>query len=182
MSRFWANSVFCGLASRALAQRCHVLDSERLFVEGLLRDLGHLVMHQEIPELAVQARQQSERREMPVHVVERELLGFDFAAVGSELMMAWKLPEAMAAVTQYHLEPERANDFVLETRLVYVASHLTGLHDTGKPVGTWKLAEGITRVWQSLGLTPDQLEPLVSEADAGIGEARDLFVSVAAAA
>jgi len=34
---FWRSSVYCGVVARTLAARCHVLDVERLFVEGLLR-------------------------------------------------------------------------------------------------------------------------------------------------
>jgi HD-like signal output (HDOD) protein len=55
MSIFWANSFFSGLAARELARKCFLVDSERMFVEGLLRDLGHLLIYQYIPEQAEQA-------------------------------------------------------------------------------------------------------------------------------
>ena len=52
---FWHNSVYCAIAARELAVICNVLDSERLFVIGLLHDIGHLMMRHSLPELTRQA-------------------------------------------------------------------------------------------------------------------------------
>ena len=65
MQRFWRRSIHCGILSRQLANKCNVLDSERLFVAGLLRDIGHLVMYQTIPLQSQQAMEQSARTARP---------------------------------------------------------------------------------------------------------------------
>ena len=44
MVRFWRHSVYCGVVAQLLAERCNVLHSERLFVAGLLHDIGKLVV------------------------------------------------------------------------------------------------------------------------------------------
>ncbi|QYZ65789.1 MAG: HDOD domain-containing protein [Gammaproteobacteria bacterium (ex Lamellibrachia satsuma)] len=45
MERFWRTSVVCAITSRELASLCSSSDGERLFVCGLLHDIGHLVSH-----------------------------------------------------------------------------------------------------------------------------------------
>ena len=43
METFWRHSVYTGLLARALAIRANVLHPERLFVSGLMHDIGSLV-------------------------------------------------------------------------------------------------------------------------------------------
>lgn len=182
LSRFWANSVFCGLAARSLAERCRILDSERLFVEGLLRDIGHLAMYHALPNEAAEAKRRSEESSRALHLVERELLGFDYAQLGAELMQAWDLPDAMVVVTRNHVEPAAGGEHRLETNLVYLASHLTDRCETGGPAGDWTLAPEVLPVWQSLELSSDDLEVLIATAARGVSEARELLVVMSAAA
>jgi len=182
LSRFWANSVFCGLAARGLAERCGVLDSERLFVEGLLRDIGHLVMYHTVPEEAAEARRQSRASGQPLYLTERELLGFDFAELGAELMRAWKLPEPMVSVIRNHVESPADGEHDFETRIVYLASTLTAHYDTGEPAADWSLDPEALSAWQSVGLAIADLEPLVAAAERGVSEARELFVVMPTAA
>lgn len=79
----WRNSVYCAVASRLLASRCNVLDCERLFVEGLLHDIGHLVMYAKIPALASEALVRSRNEGTELFRVERKLIGVDYAEVGA---------------------------------------------------------------------------------------------------
>ena len=73
VSRFWRESIYTALVSRIVAKLCNVLDSERLFVHGLLCDLGHLIMYQKIPELARQALTVSQTDARLITHVEQEL-------------------------------------------------------------------------------------------------------------
>ncbi|MCU0936439.1 MAG: HDOD domain-containing protein [Gammaproteobacteria bacterium] len=71
---FWRRSVYCGVVARNLATRCNVLDVERLFVEGLLRDVGHLVLFDRLPEQADAALKRAAETGRPVAEVERATL------------------------------------------------------------------------------------------------------------
>jgi HD-like signal output (HDOD) protein len=124
MDSFWRESVHCGLLTRALGARCDVLDVERLFVEGLLRDVGHLVLYHELPNLAAQALEASRQSGTPLYQEERRLIGFDFAEVGAELLKAWGLPEGLQEVVRDHVEPDRSRVHVLETALLHIATTL----------------------------------------------------------
>ncbi len=79
MHQFWQHSVYCAVSSRQLAGQCSGANKERLFVAGLLHDIGHLIMYQVIPELSQQAKTVAQETSQPVFKVERDLIGFDYA-------------------------------------------------------------------------------------------------------
>jgi len=161
MSAFWRNSVRCAVAARLLAARCNVLDSERLFVEGLLYDVGHLLMYQALPELAAEALARARAAGRDPSVVERELIGFDYAALGAELLAAWKLPESLVEAVRHHLDPWRAERFPLEAAIVHVASRIARFEAAGCDAPP-DCAVTAT-VWRLIGLSEAVLEPLAEE-------------------
>ena len=175
MPTFWRRSVFCGFVSRGLAKEAGVEDGERLFVAGLLRDLGHLVMYQTVPEPCRQAMLDAERRETPLFLVERELIGIDYARVGGVLMRQWQLPTSLREATEFHIEPRRAMEFRLETYLVHLAALLVAAWETGQPFGSGAL-EPQAQSWDITGLTPQQCMSVQSECAAEADEALDFFL------
>jgi len=132
--RFWRHSLYCGVIAKLLAEQCHVLHSERLFVAGLLHDIGKLVVAHRLPQetraIAVEA-EESQRSDFEV---ERELLGFDHAEVGGELMRVWNMPDTLQESVAYHHNPELAKTGVMETSLVHIANILTDEAENGLDV------------------------------------------------
>ena len=175
MEFFWRNSVYCGVTSRLIASHCNVLDTERLFVAGLLRDIGHLIMYLKVPGSAQQASLRAKQEHLPLHQVERELIGCDYAQVGGELMRAWQLPASLQESLQFHLEPGKAQDFVLETSIIHIASVIT---EAAAAVETPELQTlHIDPVaLQIAALSEDNLQPIKHEADRQVGEALSLIV------
>ncbi|MCU7906070.1 MAG: HDOD domain-containing protein [Candidatus Thiodiazotropha sp. (ex Epidulcina cf. delphinae)] len=130
MHLFWRRSVTCGLCAQALAQRLGLMDSERLFVSGLLFDLGHMILYQSVPDLTHQALQQSQENQWSLVETEREVIGLDYAHVGATLMRHWRLPECMIETNEFHPEPMRAWKYPIETAMVHIAS-LLAMANTG---------------------------------------------------
>ena len=137
---FWRSSVYCALVSRLLAKQCNVLDSERLFVHGLLRDVGHLLMYQKIPEQAERALTLAAEQSRLLVDVEQEVMGFDFTQVGHELMRVWDMPEALQASVRWHQAPDSAPDFFLEASIVHIAALLTTVMDSDDEADFYTLA------------------------------------------
>ena len=127
---FWKTSVECGIVARILARRCDLLASERLFVSGLLHEIGHVVIYLKLPELAQQALFSAMDRSIPVYLAERELIGFDYAQVGSELMRLWHLPASYQETTAFHTEPAKATQYQAETAIVHLARHITFIDES----------------------------------------------------
>ncbi len=85
-TRFWRKSLFCALVAERMATSCGVDNSERCFVEGLLRDIGHFVLYQTVPQRAQSALIESGYLEASLAEVEQSNIGCDFAEVGAELI------------------------------------------------------------------------------------------------
>jgi HD-like signal output (HDOD) protein len=181
MHRFWRKSVVCAITSRELASMCNILDSERLFVGGLLRDIGHLFIYQAAPQKAQQAIELAHTQQVPLHRAERAILGVDYAHVGAELMRQWQLPQSLWEPTEFHVEPLKSHDFSLFTSLVHIGAILTEAADQDlDPVIA--LDHAATHAWQVTGLSPEQCAAISDKVDAQVGAVmRLLFPQLLAA-
>ena len=174
MDVFWYNSVYCGVAARILAKRCNVRDSERLFVVGLLRDIGHLVMYLKIPDQAQQALLYANEHEQELYRVERELIGFDYAEVGGALMNHWKLPDSLVDAVHWHPQPENAESAPTEASIVHIAGQLITRLEADERTGPVDL-QIKSVAWEKTGLSEEVLEPVISEADQFVEETMELL-------
>lgn len=118
---FWSKSLHCGVLARLLATQCNVIDSERLFVAGLLADIGHLLMYEKLPRPMEQILTQTGLTWQGRIQMERNLIGFDFSAVGAALMRNWELPEGLSNIVEYHTRPSQAPKEQLEATIVHLA-------------------------------------------------------------
>lgn len=123
MLRFWRHSVYCALAARFLAKRARVLHAERLFIAGLLHDVGRLLIFSLLPEPSARVLQRMNTGE-DVCAAEQAVLTFDHAQVGYELLSLWQLPKELCVAVGCHHAPEHAKVAQLETTLVYLANHI----------------------------------------------------------
>lgn len=181
MAGFWRHSVYCGVISRLLAARCNVLHKERLFVSGLLHDVGHLVMYNVIPDLVQVMHYHAETADIPLYLAERDVYDTDHGEVGYELLTKWSLPESITEVVAYHHEPSRADKFALETSIVHIANSLAVLAELGSY--NENEAPAIDDcAWELTGLSSDVIEPVLQEARAQFLEALLMFLPGAAAA
>ncbi len=135
LSSFWRGSAFCGLVSQQLGRVCGINTPERLFVAGLLSDLGHLILFQSVPKETLHAEKLAQERSLPLVEVEREVLGLDYARVGATLMRQWRLPEALIETTEYHPEPMRAQRDPLATAAVHIGRLMAWAHSRGSELG-----------------------------------------------
>jgi HD-like signal output (HDOD) protein len=167
MRKFWRRSVVCAITGRELASLCNVLDGERLFVAGLLRDIGHLYIYQLAPQKAQQAIELAAVQGTPLYKAERTLLGVDFARVGADLMRQWQLPQSLWEPTEYQVEPAKSQEYDLFTCLVHIAAHLTegAEHGFGIEVA---LAGVLEHAWRVTGLTPGQCAVVVDRVEAQV--------------
>jgi len=168
MQSFWRRSVYCAAASRQLAAACNVLDNDRLFVAGLLCDIGHLVMYQAIPDLSLECIAKAKERDLPIDIMEHKLLGFDHAMVGAELLRQWNLPKSLSEPIKFHLHASNSVEYPLETTILHIASLLAGAFaDDENPEGYLNAMSEL--VWQVTGLNDDQClvihEAAVAEVD-----------------
>jgi len=163
MVNFWRHSVYCGVVAQQLAERCRVLHSERLFVAGLLHDIGKLIMSHKIPDTVKRVINIKTTDPRPDEEIENELLGFSHAEVGGELMRCWQMPESLYNTVRYHHQPEQAESAELEVCLVHIANAMTLLAETNPEEGEVDTSVH-AYAWKITGLDESVMEPVFEDA------------------
>lgn len=174
MERFWRRSVVCAITSRELAALCNVVDSEHLFLCGLLSDIGHLFIYQLVPDKAQQAIKTAQEKKIPLYKVERNLLGIDYVNVGAVLMRGWQLPQNLWEPVEYHVEPERSQEYQIFSCLVHIAALMTEAGDSNEAMKS-ALSRVSPVVWQITGLTAERCLEISPQVDAQVGAVVQMF-------
>ena len=147
---FWYSSVVGAAAAKCLAEHCDILDSERLFVAGLLSRTGNLILHQELPEQMRAILAEVGNAAADLAAAQRGNLGFDYAALSVELFHSWQLPQELVAPIGLHTQPAAAEEFRLEAAILHVAVKLADTALLKQPLETlvpalddeaWKITE-----------------------------------------
>jgi HD-like signal output (HDOD) protein len=174
MEDFWVNSVRCGLLAKLLAEQCNSKDTERFFVGSLLHDMGHLIMYQTVPEESQEALITARQNNQPLYRVERDIVGCDYAQVGSQLMQSWNFPEGWIQAVRYQNEPADAHDFAFEASIMHLSVRLNDINSTGEaPARAVSMIDPIA--WKITGLSGDVVEPLLIDADQQLGATVEAF-------
>jgi len=175
MDTFWRHSIYCGIISRLLAKRCNVLHTERLFIAGLLHDIGSLVIYNRVPDIAKKMLETANGDEEKLFVTELGELGFTHADLGGELLKQWTLPDSLQEAVAFHHAPAGAKGAKMEAALVHIANILANQSELGAFCEVKVPATEIDEAaWAATGLKKDKFD-----SDEIIGEAGIQFVETA---
>jgi HD-like signal output (HDOD) protein len=167
MARFWRGCVLCGLTAREIGRGCGLPSAERLFVIGLLADLGHLVLYQTVPALADEARIGSETGDESLDAAERRIIGCDHAEVGATLLDQWQLPDVFVDIVGAQLNPRLVRDNAYEAAIVHVATHVVRADRLGE-TSEDAAARIDPVIWSQLAMKPESLGGIRGEAELNV--------------
>ena len=131
MNSFWRHAVYTGLTAQALARRAHVLHPERLFVAGLLHDIGTLLINHRFPEIGESTINEAAGDEDALVQFEQRDLGFDHALLGGLMLASWHLPPALVDAVYWHHVPHRAQVAAADAAMLKVADTIANFSGTG---------------------------------------------------
>ncbi|MDR0564633.1 MAG: HDOD domain-containing protein, partial [Azoarcus sp.] len=155
MRRYWIGCMMTALTARELAQLIYSPFPGRLFVVGLLADVGHLVMYQTVPDLAAESQAISDTTGEPLNEVERRIIGCDSAEVAAALMDNWRLPADFAEIIGAQFNPLIGGKLRLETELLHIAlafSHADRYNESSEQA----LKRIDSRILKDIDISPDQ--------------------------
>ena len=159
--KFWSHNIACATAARTIVNELGMMQSERVFVAGLLHDIGKLLMYLAHPDLSSEVLDLTRANpELDVNEVERIAFGYDHAELGAALLNEWALPASLVVPVQFHHTPDQAKRFATEASVLHlaniVANKIEPLYENNEYL---KLDE---KVWTILNSTSDHFDEITN--------------------
>jgi len=178
MDSFWRHSLYCGVIARYLAKRCGILHPERLFVAGLLHDIGELVISARAPDKLRDLMLMAEGDENTLAYAERQEFGFNHADLGGLLATLWSLPDTLVEAISCHHNPMDAVCSKQQAGIVKIADILADRSSLGALFESQPRQESSLEIdknlWRVTGLCAANFDE-----DQIIGEAGQQFIETA---
>lgn len=160
----WEDSMVCALASRFLARSLGVGNPEDVFVAGLFRHIGLIVMNNQ-PDLNTDFIIQALRQGSDHSDYEQTEFGATHSDIGAMVLEHWNLSEQLCYVARHHADlrhdPVVDSSLVSMTAVVNIAGYLPGYFGLfGTP---WQVDFSSLPGTELLQLDTDGLNPLIEE-------------------
>lgn len=168
MKSFWEHSLACGTAARMIGSYKNIANTERLFVAGLLHDIGRINIYKNLPSAGREMLLYAQQTDCLLRSAEMEVLGFDHGQIGAMLMQKWKLPVILEQAVGYHHKPARSQH-PLEASLVHIADILINALMIGTS-GERFVPPMIPEAWTELGLPTEIFTKSVQLVDRQVAE------------
>lgn len=126
---FWERSVDCALLIKYLGCRLNLPNAERLFILGLLHNLGELIIQQVSPEKVEQCY--SDDITYLPWTKQQDVLAFTYGECSAELLKLWQLPYSLVAPIRYQ-DVADFSQVNTESQLLYIAKRIMIQHKTFK--------------------------------------------------
>jgi len=162
---YWRHCLGAASCAATLAPHAR-LRPDRLFLAGLLHDIGRLVLVVTHPAVFAEVQLRRKQGDCLLIDAERAVLGFDHAQIGSALCRHWRIPESIAdAVDRHHrVNPDAPKVPVDMADVVHVADVLAHALDlTDDPDAM--VPPPAAAAWQRLGLDQEKLRAVLEQAE-----------------
>ena len=157
--------------ARQLAHYYRIPDADRLFVAGLLHEVGICVIHSQLPQFEQPMQVALSAGEAALHDAEIEHIGYSHASIGALVLEQWQLPIELRDAVRHHHSPASAPTGRVEAALIHLADALASRADSGALSADPTTVSVIDdAAWEVLGTGPEYLDELQI-----IGEASEPF-------
>ena len=165
MEAFWQHSICCALAARALAIHGRSEHRERIFIAGLLHDMGILLINYQLPDTARQIQSQLIMQGGERYLLEDEQLGFTHADIGADLLREWQLPASLCEAVEYHHAPFKALQYPIDAACVHIGNVLVNSMDLQAQTIDYVQAKNkvYTPAWSICGQNEEVIESVSIE-------------------
>lgn len=179
MTSFWRHSVGVGVLAKflALKQNADPKLVEEYFVAGLLHDIGKLPLDFVIAEGYKDIVELSKNKKLPLCQLESKYLGINHAELGERIVDLWKLPTNLRETITFHHNIDDVHpQFKRLVSTVMIANNISNKIWSGA-AGDYAVEEDISLLLENTGLTENDLNEAVLNADAGVKKA-EIFLNI----
>jgi HD-like signal output (HDOD) protein len=173
MKMFWKHSILCGICARLIAGYKNIQNTERMFVAGLLHDIGRLVLYNYLPIESVFAATVAKSKHSLLTVAERELFNFDHATIGGDLLNKWQMSLSLEDCIRHHHDPERSRNRG-ESSIIHLADIMANVMGIGSS-GERLIPPLSQEAWVQLGITPNTLSVTMEQAEQQLEDVFELI-------
>ncbi|MBV1869837.1 MAG: HDOD domain-containing protein [Gammaproteobacteria bacterium] len=159
---FTAHSLGCAISSRVLAQYKNEHDVEAHFLNGLLHDMGRLLLIAKFPVVQETLITTSHSENIPLRVLETQQYGISHGELGAHLFDIWELPPEVAASAKFYHDPLTSPDHSYTAALCHVANWIAHSIPIGFSGETLVPALD-ENAWLLVGIPESSLEMIMEE-------------------
>lgn len=176
MESFWRHSLACGIAARLLALEKRLPKPDKLFVVGLLHDVGRLVLFSQSPELTQKVFELYRREKLLLREAEQRILNYDHQQIASALLTQWKYPPGLVQAVAYHHSPGGSDLAPTEAAVVHIADHLVNAMQLGCS-GERFIPPLNAKAWARLGIPVEALSTLTHTIEEQLDAIQEVFLA-----
>jgi len=152
----------CAMLSRHIAKKVKFPKAENVFVAGLLRDIGKVILNYYLTEQYQEIIQSVNSGNVSFLEAEAAILGFNHAQVGAKIAEKWNLPQELVEAIAYHHSPEGATVNPQMTAIVHVADAIVMMMGIGLGIDGLNY-QFSSRALELLNLKEDEVYQIIGE-------------------
>jgi HD-like signal output (HDOD) protein len=177
LDAYWKHSVAAAVMAQHIGRELRVLYPERLYVAGMLHDVGCLAFYVTEPERMDAAVDRAAGVESSLLEIERDVFGFDHTALGAALLTRWNLPVPLVRAVEYHYRPGEAGDSSFDAAVVHLATHAANANMLGLFVERYpdELGAPLQDAYDITGMNDRLLNELAKELDSELAFVLSIF-------
>jgi HD-like signal output (HDOD) protein len=162
LDALWKHSIGVAITSKELAKNGFPGLAGKLFIPGLLHDIGKVFFSVYFDQEYMQVQQFAIKNKKPLHQVENAILKFNHASLSGMLMKRWKFPESIETPCRFHHQPDSCpTEFKQHAFIIHVADYITQMAGIG---GRGPKLEKIhEKALQKTQLNPPKMELIIDQ-------------------
>jgi len=180
--KLWKHSYAVGVATRMVAGHFKLKIEGKLFVAGLLHDIGKIFLCEYLPAKFKEMLSILEKNDSKItyHALEKAFFGTSHGDVALRLLETWKFPQDITEAVSWHHEPSKAQSDQVLAACVHLAD-LICTYKSLSPLGDRHflcLQKEILPVFQKLkeSFSSEDVRALMGQLDLEI-DRQSIFVS-----
>lgn len=163
----WHHSLGCAIASKTLIHNEDPVLGEKVFICGILHDIGKIIIAQNLPDLLEKVLKEIEdNRNMTLYDAEKNIIGLTHSEVGALVAEKWRFPKELTSIIRFHHKPSLVNPFPDITDYTILHNGVYAGNQIAKSIALGKSTDGkVSTVppstWKSLGISEKKLPDIL---------------------